>query len=344
MASWANLNRRGNPKPNTSFTTNLQNQISNLLIIGRVTDILLNDNDPNKFKTFGEWNGIGTIEYETVDKRNQKRGLAKPLDANYKKLPLINELIAIIPAYGIGLNDNPYSITGFYFPPIGVWNHPHHNAFPDDPSATYPIQNKSYQESELGSFNEIEDQPYLIDLGETFIEKGNIQPLLPFEGDVILEGRWGNSIRFGSSIIPPEGAYTNSWSFPGAGEDGDPIIILRNGQISTPETEGYKSIIESTTNSLSSIYLTSTQQIPVVLARQDYTSYNGSGIQPPTSPSEYSKEQIILSSKLIVLYGNCPLLLNSLPFKVTNFLHCPNAFDINVLPVLPLGLSLSVSS
>ena len=33
----------------------------------------------------------------------------------------------------------------------------------------------------------------------TFVEKSNIHPLLPFAGDIIHQGRWGNSIRFGST-------------------------------------------------------------------------------------------------------------------------------------------------
>jgi hypothetical protein len=38
------------------------------------------------------------------------------------------------------------------------------------------------------------DQSTEIFLGTTFKERSNIHPLLPFEGDVIQEGRWGNSI------------------------------------------------------------------------------------------------------------------------------------------------------
>tara|TARA_R110000868_G_scaffold680_1_gene4868 strand:+ start:85 stop:1347 length:1263 start_codon:yes stop_codon:yes gene_type:complete len=302
--AWSNLYKRNNSKPNTSFTTNLQNQISNLLIIGRVTDILLNDSDPEKFKTFGEWNGIGTIEYETIDARNQKRGLARPLDTNYKKLPLINELIAIIPAYGVGLNENPYSITGFYLSPIGIWNHPHHNAFPDDPFSKYPIQDKTYLETELGSYSQISDTPVQINLGNTFKERSNIRPLQPFEGDIIVEGRWGNSIRLGSTVIS-----ANDWSTNGVGVNGDPIIILRNGQISSIN-EGYKSIIESTNNSFSSIYLTSTQNIPIDVASDDYRSYSKE--TSPTNPKNYSGAQAIINSgRLVFNSTNDHILLSS---------------------------------
>ena len=49
----------------------------------------------------------------------------------------------------------------------------------------------------------------------------NTKNMLPFEGDMILEGRFGNSIRFGSST--PKGK--NNWSENDS--EGDPITILR---------------------------------------------------------------------------------------------------------------------
>jgi hypothetical protein len=65
-----------------------------------------------------------------------------------------------------------------------------------------------------------------------FTEKSNIFPLYPFEGDVIFEGRWGNSIRFGSTNILPTPANPNfplnAWS--STRKNGDPITIIRNGQ------------------------------------------------------------------------------------------------------------------
>ena len=46
--------------------------------------------------------------------------------------------------------------------------------------------------------------------------------------------------------------------------------------------------------------MTSTQQIPLSPARQDYTSYKGSNISPPKSSQEYNQEQIILNSGRLV--------------------------------------------
>jgi hypothetical protein len=38
----------------------------------------------------------------------------------------------------------------------------------------------------------------------------NIHPLLPYEGDMLYEGRFGNSIRFGSTV--KNSSIPNPWS------------------------------------------------------------------------------------------------------------------------------------
>lgn len=330
--AWSNLNRRGNPKPNTSFTTNLQDQINSILIVGRVTDILLSDSPTDKFKSFGEWNGIGTITFETIDKRAQKQGIARPLDSSFKKLPLINELVVIIPSPDTGLNENEYSIGGFYLSPISLWNHPHHNAFPNNSSQIQPEQDKSYEQAELGSFSNISADPFQINLGNTFKERSNIRPLLPFEGDTIVEGRWGNSIRLGSTVMASASLSPNDWSTEGVGENGDPIIILRNGQGYSSEEEGYKPIIENINSSLSSIYLTSTQQIPINVSRTDYTSYNGSLISPPENPKEYIGNQILLNSGRLVFNATSDHLLLSAAQTIN--LNTPKSVNIDTRKLL----------
>ena len=53
--------------------------------------------------------------------------------------------------------------------------------------------------------------------GKTFQEDGSVRNLYPVEGDVILEGRWGNSLRFSSTAVhTSESKDTESpWSTEG---------------------------------------------------------------------------------------------------------------------------------
>jgi len=286
--------RQNSGNTNNDFITGLAESLQNLIIIARVTDIVLTSEHP-KFKNVGEWNGIGTIFYEPVDKRLQtSNNAAKPLDSNSKRFPLINELIYIISFPNTNLDIDPYSISNYYINNISLWNHPHHNAYPNNTNVLPPSQQKDYIQTQAGSVRRITDQSTEIFLGKTFKERANIHPLLPFEGDIIHEGRWGNSIRLGSTIKNTN----NNWS--STGTDGDPITIIRNGQ-GTQSDEGWIPIVENINNSESSIYLASTQAIPLNASSTSYISYS---INPPTSPNKYAGKQIMLNSGRLVFNTN----------------------------------------
>ena len=278
---------------NNDFITGLAESLQNLITIARVTDIVLTSEHP-RFKNVGEWNGIGTIFYEPIDKRLQSpNNTAKPLDSNLKRFPLINEFIYIIAFPNTNLDVDPYSITNYYINSVSLWNHPHHNAYPNNSNVLAPSQQKDYVQTQAGSVRRVIDQSTEIFLGKTFKERANIHPLLPFEGDTIYEGRWGNSIRLGSTVKDTP----NNWS--AIGENGDPITIIRNGQ-GTQSEEGWIPIVENINNSDSSITLTSTQQIPLQASSTSYISYS----TPPTSPNKYSGKQILLNSGRLVFNSN----------------------------------------
>ena len=83
-------------------------------------------------------------------------------------------------------------------------------------------------------------------------------------GDVIYQGRWGNSLRFGSTV-KTDSVDNNTWSE--TGENGDPITILRNGQDPNSSSEGWIPITEDVNNDLASIWFTSTQKIPLTTSK-----------------------------------------------------------------------------
>jgi hypothetical protein len=121
------------------------------------------------------------------------------------------------------------------------------------------------------------------------VERSNIKYLQPYEGDIIYEGRWGHSIRFGSTVLDQ-----NPWSI--IGENGDPILIIRNGQAPT-ETEAWIPTIEKINEDLGSIYFGSTQQLPLEASSANYSSYQSN---PPTIPNQYDGNQIIITSGRLV--------------------------------------------
>ena len=240
------------------------------IIIARVTIIILDRidiNDPvNKdFKELGEWDAVGCINfsvlYSSKDSGNEKYSklIARPLFSNIKQYPLVGEIVQIINGPSTGLNDRKSKQDYYYNTPYNTWNSVHHNAFPDlREYASFIIDNKvNYNQVSQGNSQGSPSQSQDFPLGKTFKEKDNIKDLLPFEGDIILEGRWGQSIRFGSTI--PGKERVNIWS--SGGETGDPITIIRNYQGNQSVKEGYVPTVENINTDGSSIYLCHNQEI-----------------------------------------------------------------------------------
>jgi hypothetical protein len=284
------LNRSLNANLNNNYNTqNAINQM-NLIKAVRVLSIVLDETHP-RFKELGEWNGLGIIEYEEVNNPLPSQSLptARPLTGNNKNLPLINEIVYIIGFPDTDIDSISSNTADYYINIVSLWNHPHHNAYPTAPNTLPPTQQKDYVQTEAGSIRRVTDQSTEIFLGKTFVERSNIHPILPFEGDIISEGRWGNSIRIGSTVKNTP----NNWSVTGS--NGDPILILRNGQGKQTE-EGWVPTVEDINNDDSSIYLTSTQRVPLKASSTIYDSYQTA----PSSPDQYSGKQVILNSGRLV--------------------------------------------
>jgi hypothetical protein len=284
------LNQSLNANLNNNYNTqNAINQM-NLIRAVRVLSIVLDETHP-RFKELGEWNGLGIIEYEDVNNPlpSQTPPTARPLTGNNKNLPLVNEIVYLIGLPDTDIDSISSNSADYYINIVSLWNHPHHNAYPTTPNALPPTQQKDYVQTQVGSIRRVTDQSTEIFLGKTFIERSNIHPILPFEGDIISEGRWGNSIRIGSTVKNTP----NNWST--VGTNGDPILIIRNGQGKQTE-EGWIPTVEDINNDDSSAYFTSTQKVPLKASSTIYDSYQ----TQPTSPEQYAGKQVILNSGRLV--------------------------------------------
>lgn len=275
---------------NTKNDNNLKNSLGFTISTGRVVSIILDGDD---------YLSIGNIEYVNVESTpkdistinpNSNRSIAKPLLPNIKNYPLVNELVLILRLPDIGIKASTASKSVYYLNILSIWNHPHHNAIPFAEGNFTPTEFKTYSQAFLGSPKVPTNQPTKIFLGKTFFERKTVNPLLPFEGDVIYEGRWGNSIRFGSTVADTP----NNWS--SVGLNGDPILIIRNGQ-GIDVGNGSKYITEDINTDLGSIYFGSTQKLPLEAASTSYISYK---TNPPSLPSEYTENQIIINSGRLV--------------------------------------------
>ena len=285
------LNQNLNANANNGFAVKQAISQANLIKAVRVLSIVLDETHP-RFKELGEWNGLGIIEYEDVNNPLPSPSLptARPLAGNFKNLPLINEIVYLVGFPNTDIDTISSNTVEYYLNIVSLWNHPHHNAYPTSPNSLPPTQQKDYVQTEGGNVRRVTDQSTEIFLGKTFKERSNIHPILPFEGDILEEGRWGNSIRIGSTVQNT----INNWS--SVGTNGDPILIIRNGQ-GTQTEQGWIPTVEDINNDESSIYATSTQKIPLKASSVNYLSYPSN---PPQSPDQYSGKQILINSGRLV--------------------------------------------
>tara|TARA_R110000851_G_scaffold109955_1_gene232451 strand:+ start:935 stop:2206 length:1272 start_codon:yes stop_codon:yes gene_type:complete len=315
---FSSVNRQVNFQDSKGLQVSSQiEEINKKFIYARVVDIILNERHP-KFEELGGWSSIGTIFYLDVEVSTNSLNnslIAKPLLSNSKNYPLVNEfvLLFLLPDNQVSLGSNIKKY--FYLNPISIWNNPHLNAYPNEElsSTVQPSQQKSYQAIEQGqtrkSSSETINYSYNSPLvGGTFVERSNIHPLLAFAGDIITEGRWGNSIRFGSTAKSDSILYGNNWS--NTGENGNPITIIRNGQPEDTSEEGYLPIVEDINKDLSSIYLTSNQEIPLKTTITNNPSIRDNSLE---SLGSYQGSQVMLNSSRLVFNANSTgsMLLNS---------------------------------
>lgn len=308
--------RRGNSTPSTdSFATQIS-ELGNNVLVGRVKDVCLNTNS-EMFKKSGEYFGIGAISWEDIkistgnSTKPSSYSLATPLQPFIKEFPLVNEYVLLF--RGPSVTDaGPGTDPIYYYVSLKLWNDNEQNASPDplrDINNTSPQSNKTYSEIEAGVNMESTVVPNEINLngtsGGNFKENGIIQSVLPFAGDRIFEGRFGNSIRLGATA-KTEGDITNNWSRSGG--EGNAITILKNGQNASITGPGFIPTTEDINVDPSSIYLTSNQQIPILVSTTKIKSGEGITVpfsrmikKTPISPTSYNKPQIILNSDRLLL-------------------------------------------
>lgn len=174
---------------------------------------------------------------------------AYPLLGNIKQFPLLHEIVLIVPGPSPELNESIDKQSLYYFPPFSLWNSPQHNAFPNLLEWGEYLKNIGMGGSA--------DNMVALPVGKTFEEKKDIRSLRPFEGDLIIESRFGSSIRFGSTVVATQ--RLNTWSE--SGRNGAPITIIRNGQAKQPSNDYFDTMVEDVNKEPSSIWLTNGQNL-----------------------------------------------------------------------------------
>lgn len=245
------------------------------ILIGRVTKIILGQftKDGRIDKDFilnGGWGSIGCIKFNLFQDSNNPEGegvsnvFAKPLFSNFKQYPLVGEIVGIIAGPSPNLNENASAKDYFYLPAYNLWNSQHHNGFPDLRLYEKQISGQSVSNPDVsrGAVNSSISQSLTMPLGDYFTERSDINPTIPFEGDVIVEGRFGQSIRLGSTVS--QQSNNNTWST--AGQTGDPITIISNKKSAVSESGGWLPTVEDINKDGAQLWLSHNQAISLNVA------------------------------------------------------------------------------
>ena len=186
---------------------------------------------------------------------NQKIYIAKPGNLSIKKIPLVGEFVLIYKSFNQQTTDKIWRETWYYHSTIDIQSSINENMMPGI------------------SGGRTAEEINAIKPGNTFSRK-SISPIQPYEGDILIEGRNGNSIRFSSTLTTnyPSNYYYKSPSWIGSDTSaGDPIIILSNRTLNKSKKEF---VVENINSDASSLYLTTTQTIPDLKLSKDLTVYN----------------------------------------------------------------------
>ena len=252
----------------------------NKLLVATVQRINLKDNDVNELYAIQAYNQT------TVNQQIK----AYPYDMSMRRIPLIGESVIIVQGTsGEAKPEKKNSNTTYYYlNPVSIQKNPHNNALPTSKTLISAGASAAGYAAAAAGVPSISGGSGDKELGKGFSERTDVGSIQPFIGDVLLEGRFGHSMRFGYT---PKGSKTTkkpSWS---SSKDNDPITIISNGRKSGGSYN--KFIIEDVNDDLSSIWLASSQKIKLKPAQ--------TGIGGADNPSSFSKPSIYLNSDRIFL-------------------------------------------
>lgn len=211
----------------------------------RVDYVLYDDKDAEKYQLYS--GRIGTIECTTVidSSMTPRDVVAFPMSPHVNNPPIVNELVLVRVAASEKVQNSKgnYSVVGYYTTIIPTWGSKEHNVTPDQ-----NYQGKSFT-------------------GDRFFSTGLVRPLIHNPGDITYEGRFGNTIRLGSSNATSEKS-------PFKGDNSKPLIVIRNKQNPDLKKELNAAIYEDVNKDGGTIYFLSGQYNPLILGNYNFESYN----------------------------------------------------------------------
>ena len=242
------------------------------------------------------------IKAQVLDGRSTNRIVnARPLDVNIKQLPLDGETVLLMStisgyASGLGYNEDVY-----YLGIINLQGNVHHNSLPNvneiETQTTAGCSSSEYQTGNAGSTKK--NTPAKID--KNFPESALVKSLQPYIGDLLIEGRFGSSIRLTSSLKNTD-KYTKTpnWN-KGDGAEGDPMIIIRTSKPTQNTGKSNDFITEDFSKDDSYMVLQSGQSLVNFTPSSTATdSIKNKGLDSWNQGKKFSGKQVLINSGRII--------------------------------------------
>jgi hypothetical protein len=217
-----------------------------------------------------------------TDFYNRQEIQAIPFNTNIKQIPLVGEHVLLV--YGLSAENNDETIypQWYYVASFSLNSNVNANILKGISATPIPyVAPSSFKEQE-------------------------VSPLQVYEGDVLVEGRFGNSIRLTSTVNGGRYSLQPTWK---GNESGDPIIILSNGKRYQKDSF----VVENIINDDASMYLTSTQSIPNLTLG---TTNSPNSLRCYSNESQYAKSQLIGVADRIVLKAKTDVVVIDSPSAI----------------------------
>lgn len=256
---------------------------ASLITSGQVIDVCL-DESSSLYESIRD---IGKVIfrnlYTEVNKfEDEIKNIAYPLDRSIQRYPMPGEEIIVFTARGEKPSKSKNAIGSLYFYAFVVSSENNitynSNPFlgtnssnvkrPKDETILNLLLSPDTDPSDEEKNNKIRFEKITKDINLVKTLDNKIKcykQLKPFEGDFILQGRFGNSIRFGSTSDKIKTPWSSEIS---SGTSGDGIMILRVDRDISLDEENMLTVENIDTDD-TSIYLTTTQTVPIELASSD---------------------------------------------------------------------------
>jgi len=246
-----------------------------------VVEVFMNDDNPYELSSI-----LVNVKNGSSDHSQLRKAI--PLNPTSYTVPVVGEQVYVIRVQSSNSSlGNAGESQYYYINPIASHCNLNINLLPNLHAIGQSGVGGDYNEVSLGVPNISSTLSTKEKLGDGFESNDKVQPIQPFVGDVIQQGRFGQSIRFGYTPNVTNSSNKPSWT---STESSSPITIMRNGGA---KSEYNKFTIEDINEDDSSMWLTSKQKVSLKPS-------NGFslGVLPI---GQYSNPQLILNSDRVVI-------------------------------------------